>query len=390
MAENSSPESEHYLERELRERFRTDPEIFDFLEQGAWDGIWYWDVEQPEREWMSPRLKQVFGYEEHEIPNTSRWWREHIFGEDLDLVLRNFKAHCEDPNHPYDQTVRYRHKDGSTVWMRCRGIASRNAAGQPVRMLGVHQNVTKLKTIQARLEEQSADLTATNQELDSFAYAASHDLREPLRTLVCYSSLLRQDLGEEISEDAAQDLEFIGRAAHRMDRLINDLLSLSRAGRKPIRVEKLDLQDCLQDALDALSAALSETRAEVRRDDLPMVVGDRTLITQVYQNLIANSLKFAPPGARPRLRATAEMVAGNWEFGVRDNGIGIDPDHAERVFQPFERLHGLSEYDGSGLGLAICRRAIERLGGRIWVAPESCQGAHVKFTLPLQREANRV
>jgi signal transduction histidine kinase len=202
--------------------------------------------------------------------------------------------------------------------------------------------------------------------------------------------MLRQDLGDEISEDAAQDLEFIGRAAHRMDRLINDLLSLSRAGRKPIRVEELELQDCLQDALDALSAALSETQAEVRRDDLPMVVGDRTLITQVYQNLIANSLKFAPAGERPCLRATAEIVAGSWEFGVRDNGIGIDPDHAERVFQPFERLHGLSEYDGSGLGLAICRRAIERLGGRIWVAPESCQGAHVKFTLPLQREADRV
>jgi len=380
----------HYLQRELRDRLQTDPEIFDFLEQGASDGIWYWDVEHPEQEWMSPRFKRVFGYEDHEIPNTSRWWQEHIFSEDLELVLKNFQAHCEDPNHPYDQTVRYRHKDGSTVWVRCRGIVSRNEKGEAIRMLGVHQDVTQLKQVQARLERKSADLEATNQELDSFAYAASHDLREPLRTLVSYSSLLRQDLGDEVSETVAQDLHFIGSAAHRMERLINDLLSLSRAGRRPILVERIALQDCLQDALDGLNSALSESGAEVRRDDLPAVIGDRTLITQVYQNLLANALKFVPDGERPHVRATAEVVGDEWEFGVRDNGIGIDPNHVDRIFEPFERLHGLDAYDGSGIGLAVCKRSIERLGGRIWVHPETRRGAHVKFTLPVRREADHV
>jgi len=408
----------HYLEQELHDRFRRDSTIFDFLDAGAFDGLWFWDVENPDQEWMSPRFKQTFGYHDHEIPNTSAWWQQNIHPDDLLVALDNFEKHCADPNHAYDQTVRYRHKDGSTVWVRCRGIALRNENGKPVRMMGVHLDVTNLKaaessltdrtealeashrrlenvstrleTARSNLSDRTEALAASNRELESFAFAASHDLREPLRTLVSYSSLLEQDLGDDLSEDVAQDLHYIVQAANRMDSLIDDLLALSRTGRRAVLMEDVDIEDCVQDSLDALNAVVRQTHAEIVRDPLPSVLADRFLLEELYRQLIANSLKFVPEGVRPSLRLTAEQRDSEWVLGVRDNGIGIDDEHADKVFEPFERLHGLQEYDGSGIGLAICKRAVERMGGRIWVDREAAEGAYVRFTLSAAEELDHV
>ena len=144
---------EHYLKAELYRLVQQDPSIFEFIQNGSLDGIWYWDIENPEQEWLSPRFKAIFGYEDHEIPNTAAWWQENIFPEDLVVAIDNFNPHCADPNHPYDQIVRYRHKDGSTVWIRCRGLAIRDANGKALRMLGAHTNVTALKEAEGlRLE----------------------------------------------------------------------------------------------------------------------------------------------------------------------------------------------------------------------------------------------
>ena len=152
-AMSNDENKEHYLKAELYRLVQQDPSIFEFIQNGSLDGIWYWDVENPEQEWLSPRFKEVFGYEDHEIPNTSTWWQENIFPEDLVVAIDNFNRHCADPNHPYDQIVRYRHKDGSTVWVRCRGLAIRDANGKALRMLGAHTNVTALKEAEGlRLE----------------------------------------------------------------------------------------------------------------------------------------------------------------------------------------------------------------------------------------------
>lgn len=144
--------AEHYLKEELYRRVSADPAIFEFLQAGSLDGIWYWDVENPTEEWMSPRLKEVFGYEDSEVPDTSAWWQEHIFPEDLAVTLDNFQKHCADPKHPYDQIVRYRHKNGSTVWVRCRGIAIRDEHGKPIRLLGTHTDITAIKQAEERLQ----------------------------------------------------------------------------------------------------------------------------------------------------------------------------------------------------------------------------------------------
>lgn len=151
-------ENEHYLRRELYQRVREGDEIFEFLQAGSLDGIWYWDLDDQEHEWLSPRFKELFGYRDDEVPNTSDWWQDHIFAEDLPAVLDNFAKHIENPDHPYDQVVRYRHRDGSTVWVRCRGLAIRDELGRPTRLLGAHQNITELMEAKQALAARNAEL----------------------------------------------------------------------------------------------------------------------------------------------------------------------------------------------------------------------------------------
>ncbi len=235
------------------------------------------------------------------------------------------------------------------------------------------------RTIQ--LERINRELVALNAELDDFTNMASHDMQEPLRTLMAFSDLLRKDLGDSLPEQAAKDLTFITDAANRMQALIQDLLALSRAGRAPQKKEKVSLRECADLALEALAMRVKETGAQIIHDKLPDVWGDSTLLTQLYQNLIGNALKFSGH-QRPIIQLTFEEREGTQVFGVKDNGIGIEPNYTREIFKPFRRLHGRGEYEGSGVGLAICRKIVGRHGGKIWVESEPGKGAHFRFTFP--------
>ena len=235
------------------------------------------------------------------------------------------------------------------------------------------------------LERRTQELERFNNELDQFTYVASHDLQEPVRNLVSYSTLLKEDLGGELSEDATEDLFYITSAASRMQQLVQDLLALSRAGRAAVKTEPVDLNDCVNHALDALRICIDETEAEVILTPLPTVLGDATLLTQLYQNLLGNALKFVGE-ERPVIHLTVEREDDMWILGVRDNGIGLAPEYAEQIFKPFKRLHGMADYAGTGIGLSICQKAAERHGGRIWVESGPGQGAHFRFTLPAMME----
>lgn len=232
-------------------------------------------------------------------------------------------------------------------------------------------------------------LIVTQEPLDDFFYTALHDLKEPLRTLICYSTLLREDLGEDLSEAAAGDLKFITGAAQRMQRLLEDLLVFSRAGRKELKREQVDLGDCVQEALQGLRTQLNQTGAELRIADLPTVTGDHQSLTRLYQNLLSNAIKFSSKTPNhPVVELTAERKEEEWILGVRDSGIGIDPKYHQEIFSPFRRLHGVTEYEGTGVGLATCRKCIERHGGRIWVESEPGRGAWFRFALPAVKRSN--
>jgi two-component system CheB/CheR fusion protein len=257
----------------------------------------------------------------------------------------------------------------------------------PQRILLAIEDITERKRTEealadrtVQLERTNRKLAALNAELDEFTNVASHDLQEPLRTLIAFSELLRKDLGDSLPEQAAKDLAFITDAAKRMQTFIQGLLALSRTGRVAKKREKVSLGECAERALEALSSRMEETGAQVTRDKLPEVWGDSTLLTELYQNLIGNALKFSGE-QRPIIWLTFEELGGKQIFGVRDNGIGIEPKYAQEIFKPFRRLHGRAEYEGSGIGLATCRRIVERHGGKIWVESEFGKGAHFRFTI---------
>ena len=256
--------------------------------------------------------------------------------------------------------------------------------------VGVSRNreVRVAELVGARTRELSAskrvaeELSEANQELEQFAYAASHDLQEPVRTLVSFSSLLRDDLGNELSPEAATDLKHITNAARRMQRLIRDLLALSRASRSTLQMADVALEDCLGDSLDALRERVTETGAQVEQVQLPVVLGDRRLLTQLFQNLLSNAMKFQRADVAPAITIAAQQQDSMWLVEVKDNGIGVEQEYADQIFAPFKRLHRMEDYEGSGVGLAICRRAVERHGGRIWVESKPGDGARFQFTLP--------
>ena len=245
----------------------------------------------------------------------------------------------------------------------------------------LQQEITERAHVEKVLAQKAKELEHKNAELDEFSYMASHDLQEPSRKLLAFSGLLKRDLGDGLPERANKDLEFITDAAVRMQTLVQALLSLSRCGRSAMKREMVFLGKCADSALESLSMRVTETGAKVDREALPAVWGDRTLLTELYCNLINNALKFIKQDKKPEVKLTVEIVNGSTVFGVQDNGIGIKPEYAKQIFVPFKRLHNRAEYEGTGIGLAICRKIVERHDGKIWVESEPGQGAHFRFTL---------
>ncbi|MBI9090961.1 MAG: transporter substrate-binding domain-containing protein [Desulfobacterium sp.] len=243
----------------------------------------------------------------------------------------------------------------------------------------VMQATQDLKTHAQKLERMNEQLKVKNTELDEFTYFASHDLQEPLRKITAFSSLLQMDLGDDLSEDAQENLYFLTDAASRMQTLVNDLLTLSRSGRQALKNEMISINACIDEATRSLDLLIAETGTKIIRDDLPEIWGDKTTVTQLFQNLINNGIKFSK--VNPIIEITAQQTDLGLVLGVRDNGIGIQEQYQEQIFAPFKRLHGRGEYSGTGIGLSICRKVVERHNGKIWVESELKKGSHFKFIL---------
>jgi len=266
-------------------------------------------------------------------------------------------------------------------------MSHKSPAGELEYLSTIMRDITERKKMEEALkrhtellERLNADLEVRNRELDEFTYVASHDLQEPLHKLSAFCELLQEDIRKGEQEEVSRDLQVLSSAAQRMRRLVQDLLALSRSGRQNMKWEEVDLDEIVNLALDALALRVEETGAQIVRRQLPVVQGDKSLLTQLYQNLISNALKFRGEEP-PRIELSAENVRGRWILGVADNGIGLKPEHAERIFVPFERLHERGEYEGTGIGLAICRKIVQRHAGRIWVESEPGKGAHFRFTI---------
>jgi len=229
------------------------------------------------------------------------------------------------------------------------------------------------------------ELARSNSDLEQFSYAVSHDLQEPLRMVSSYLALLERRSADHLTDEAREFIFFAVDGAQRMSRMISDLLEYSRVHRRGRRFAPVELDVACSEALANLAAAIGAAEAEIVREPLPRVVGDASQLMRVFQNLVSNALKYRRPDAKPVVRIAAHRDGAEWRVSVADNGIGIDPGQADRLFQVFQRLHSRVQYEGSGIGLALCRRIVERHGGRIWFESAGTdQGSTFHFTLPAE------
>ena len=530
---------DHYLQQELMEQVQRSPQIFEFIRCTAIDGLWYWDLRDLSRAWLDDRFWTKLGYDPQSRRPSASALRDLMHPDDWPRLLRNFEEHLADFSRPFDQTVRYRHRDGSTIWARCRGFAMFDSEGIPNRMLGAHLDVTvverakelleranieleervRLRTLElenARLQlieedtrrrtrtaelrklveslpflvwtctpegpcdylspqwvtytgipeseqlgngwaaqlhpddvvgaceawnasvvsgkifetefrirrfdgvyrwfqtranplrgsegrvvkwfgtnvdihdrkmleealrERTAALERSNAELEQFAYIASHDLQEPLRTVTSYVQLLERRYGQVLDIRGRQYINHVVMGAQKMRGLIVDLLDYSRATMATPEASAADANDAFASAQALLGALIADTEAELSSAHLPVVAIDAGSLVRVFQNLLSNAIHYrsAQP---PRIRVDCAVDEGWATFAVRDNGVGIALEHQRRIFQMFQRLHTVPDRPGTGVGLALCRRLVERAQGEIWV--ESHVGAGSTFYVRLK------
>ena len=277
-------------------------------------------------------------------------------------------------------------------------VSERKKAEEQLRVLNA--------TLELRVARRTEDLQRSNRDLEHFAYIASHDLQEPLRSVGSYVQILAQRYQGQLDAHAHEFVGFIVEGVKRMETLIHDLLAYSRVGTRTEPLVPVDCESALQAALADLHTAIEESGATIAHDKLPIVVANAQQLSQLFQNLIGNAIKFRREEP-PRIRITARRVtlqvleaisppesvrgalrAGDWLFGIQDNGIGIAPEYRDRVFVIFQRLHSRARYSGNGIGLAICKRIVELLGGRIWLDSAGGEGSTFRFTLPEGRNAD--
>jgi PAS domain S-box-containing protein len=369
--------SKEELEDRVRERTAELQEKASLLDL-AHDGIF---VRGPDRkiEYWSKGAEEMYG-----------WTAEDALGRvSNELLATRFPHPLDKIESELARTGRWEgdlvHTDkmGRQLVTASRWAAQRDQAGRLRGALEINHDITERKRMEGLLRRRAAELSRSNAELEQFAYVASHDLQEPLRVVTTYMRLLQNQYQGKLDADADEYIGYAVDSASRMRQLITDLLSLSRASTKAQEIGPVEVEGVFKDALANLGAVVEETGASVSHDPLPSVIADRSQLIQLLQNLIGNAIKFSGPRA-PHVHVSSKRMEQEWLFSVRDNGIGISPEHRERIFIVFQRLHDRTEYPGTGVGLAICKKIVERHGGRIWVESQPGEGSTFYFTIPLR------
>ncbi len=398
---DASSADDHYLKRELYDLVRSDPAIFEFLQAGSLDGLWYWDLTDPEIEWMSPRFWEVLGFDPETKAHQAAEWQNLIFEEDLQTAVENFERHCADPSYPYDQMVRYRHRDGHTVWVRCRGIAIRDKSGTPVRLLGAHTDLTRCMTAQEALEQQTADLRQKATELERVngqlretrrlleeelesrgrqVASLSHELRNPLSALLGFAEMLTDDGIELDDEERDQMIQTISQEGQDVLHLVEDLLATARAdaGELAVTSVSVNLRAQAAQVLEGLDvravSGISLQGGSVR------AIGDPTRVRQILRNLVSNALRYG--GDDVRIAVTTEGNAAL--VTVSDDGPAISPEDVERIFEPYQRAATARATTASvGLGLSVSRQLARLMGGSLVYCHEQGRSSF-RLALPMR------
>ena len=340
-------------------------------------GIWSLDLRNNKLEW-DDRIGTMLGLEKNDEIDSFENFEKHIWDEDLPHFKRAVEKAVSE-NTSMDTIFRTRN-NGSTKYIEAKGRVEKDIHNNPVSITGVCLDITGMKMATDKaLFALNEDLLRSNKELEQFAYVASHDLQEPLRMVSSFTQLLASRYKDKLDSQASEFIEFAVDGAKRMQQLINDLLQYSRIKTRGKSLSIISMNNVLKETLRNLSVRISETDAAITSDDLPFVYADEGQMIQLLQNLIENGIKFSDK--QPVIHISASEEAEFARFWVKDNGIGIESQYNDRIFQIFQRLHLKDEYGGTGIGLAVCQRIVERHGGKIWVDSSNSEGTVFSFTI---------
>ncbi|MGV3614673.1 MAG: sensor histidine kinase [Fimbriimonas sp.] len=364
-------------------------ERFRLIARATNDAVWDLDI-RTGRLWLSDAVTTLFGYGPDDVEGSLDWWLGRVHPHDRERVAETYELAREQTRY-FQQDYRLGTRSGHYAAVLERGYVLRDAAGNPVRMLAAVMDVTGRREAQEELLRLNADLERevdrrtlelrqANRELESFSYSVSHDLRAPLRNILASGHMLEEDSGDALDAEGRAHLARLVLSARRMSDLIDDMLQYSRLSRARIRPQRVDLSALTTHVADEIRRR-KECGAEIVVQAGMEVEADPALLTVLLENLIGNACKFSGKVAIPRIEIGAREERGETVFFVRDNGVGFDQADAERLFQPFERLHSERDFPGTGIGLANVRRVVSRHGGRAWAEGTPGKGATFYFTL---------
>jgi PAS domain S-box-containing protein len=366
-------------EETLRESERRFRHLADSMPQLVWTA-------QPDGtvDYYNKRNKEYNGFI---VKHDGTWeWSPVLHPDDMQPTV-DVWMHALETGDIYQIEHRVQMADGWYRWHLSRGIPAYDEQGKLVKWYGTATDIHDLKQAQADLADYTEKLKQSNEELENFAFVASHDLQEPLRKILLFGNTLRRQTDGQLPEQAEDSLNRMQNAAQRMQAMIDGLLDLSRVNRLGSEFELVDLTSIAQEVLTDLEVRIEATGGQVILDRLPAIEGDSLQLSQLFQNLISNALKFHKEGLAPVVRVTGERIGDDQKplakIVVEDNGIGFEQENADRLFQPFVRLNGRSDFEGSGIGLAICRKIVERHGGKITASSQPGQGSKFTIVLPI-------
>jgi PAS domain S-box-containing protein len=329
--------------------------------------------------YVSENIKAQLGYEPKEFLDLSDSWVDNIHPEDVE----RFFAEVASLFTHDKQTIeyRFRHTDGTYRWMLDEVMLIRDEQGNPKEFVGAWMDITERKNADIKLKEAMQASQVAYREMEQFAYMVSHDLQEPLRMVSGFLNLLESEIEDQLNEAAKEYIDFAIDGAERMKILIQDLLQYSRVGTNKEDFTDIDPNEILAYVTHVLAENIQQVNGVVKASPLPLITGNKTLLTQLFLNLVGNALKYHSDKT-PEIEIGCVEEKEDWRFYVKDNGIGIDPKYFDKIFVIFHRVHARSEYAGTGIGLAICKKIVEKHQGRIWVESELGKGSTFYFTVP--------
>ena len=368
---------------------RRSNERYELVAKATSDAIWDWDMRTGVVVRSGDGLQKLFGYDTLSASGDNDFWRKHVHPDDLQRVVERREIMLQTTtNQFWEDEYRFEKRDGSYAYVYDRGYVIRNKEGKAIRMIGSTQDISALKRSEQQLlelntvlEKRASELARSNNELERFAYVASHDLQEPLRMVSSFLQLLDRQYSTKLDDKAREYINYAVGGAERMKRLILDLLSYSRVATVAEPFQAVNMEAVVQHVVQIFESRFEKERITLTIGRLPVVQGSASQLQQLLQNLVGNAIKYKSERP-PHIEIGCSEEVGRYVFFVKDNGIGINQKYFEKIFVVFQRLHPVNSYSGTGIGLAICKKIIERHHGEIWVESEEGKGSCFFFSIP--------